>query len=93
MRGGNWAIGAELKLLGLRVDILLFYPGGVFHCCSGCRDQVWEGAGNGISFRSHIFLSEAGQSFWEVTEISEAKVRIGKDDFRHFRRHINKLND
>lgn len=50
-----------------------------------------EGGGYGVSFRSSMLLSEAGQSFWEVVEISlEAKVRIGKDDFQHFRRYINK---
>lgn len=51
-----------------------------------------EGGGYGMSFRSSMFLSEAGQSFREVVEISlrRGEVRIGKDDFQHFRRYINK---
>lgn len=39
MREGNWDIAAVLNFLGFRVDTLLSYLGGVFHCCSGCRTR------------------------------------------------------
>lgn len=67
MRGGNWDFGTELA--GFERGHFALLAWWCFSLLQWLWGQVCESAAYGISYRSHVLLSETGQSFWEVAEI------------------------